>query len=95
MGKPLNRRERSVANLYRRWRKIKARAKANYDYADRILKQVSDKMKVGVPVRITQGEAEQPAKCLVLLDNFAGKDLVWSRASAVRRNDLIEVVEEP
>jgi hypothetical protein len=80
--KKLSRRQASVAAEFKRWQKTKARAKALYDRADRILSQMATVLEVGVPSPINTA-----GKHVVLRDNFAGKEIVWGHGG-VRHWDL-------
>lgn len=84
--KKLSRSQASVAAKVKRWQKTKARAKALYDRADRILVGLSTKLKPGEPSPINGA-----GKHVVLLDNFAGKEIVWGHGG-VRHWDL-EIVD--
>jgi hypothetical protein len=80
--KALSRSQASIAAKVKRWQKTKARAKALYDRADRMLVDLATKLRPGVPSPIN-GEG----KHVVLLDNFAGKEIVWGHGG-VRHWDL-------
>jgi hypothetical protein len=82
----LTRRQASIAAKVKRFQKTKARAKALYDRADRMLLDLSTKLKPGVPSPINGA-----GKHVVLLDNFAGKEIVWGHGG-VRHWDL-EIVD--
>ena len=82
----LNRSQASIAAQVKRWQKTKARAKALYDRADRILVEISTKLKPGVP-----SPMNVDGKHVVLLDNFAGKEIVWGHGG-VRHWDL-EIID--
>ena len=84
--KKLTRRQASIAAQVKRWQKTLARAKALYDRADRMLIALSEKMKPGVPAPIN-GEG----KHAVLLDNFAGKEIVWGHGGV--RKWAIDIVD--
>ena len=87
--KKLTRSQASIAAKVKRWQKTLARAKALYDRADRMLIALSTKMKLGVPTPIN-GEG----KHAVLLDNYAGKEIVWGHGG-VRRwaIDIVDLSE--
>jgi hypothetical protein len=78
----LSRSQASIAAKVKRFQKTKARAKALYDRADRILLDLSTKLQLGVPSPINSA-----GKHVVLLDNFAGKEIVWGHGG-VRHWDL-------
>jgi hypothetical protein len=78
----LTRAQASIAAKVKRWQKTKARAKALYDRADRMLLDLSTKLKPGVPSPING-----TGKHVVLLDNYAGKEIVWGHGG-VRHWDL-------
>ena len=80
--KKLTRSQASIAAKVRRWQKTKARAKALYDRSDRILSDIATKLKVGVP-----SPMNGDGKHVVLLDNYAGKEIVWGHGG-VRHWDL-------
>jgi hypothetical protein len=84
----LNKSERAIAKQVAAWKRAKTSAKAAYDRADRILLQISERIECGLEVRISES-----GKCVVLLDNYAGKHIVWAHG-AVRRWDL-EIVDRP
>ncbi len=82
-SKKLTRKQASIAAKVKRWQKTKARAKALYDRADRILSDLAKMLEVGVASPINPGNG----KHVVLLDNFAGKEIVWGHGG-VRHWDL-------
>lgn len=80
------RREAELANLIRKFLGTKARAKKMYERADAVLAEISSRMKPGDEVQLTES-----GKKAVLLDNFAGKQIVWGHGGV--RHYEIEVID--
>lgn len=81
----LTKTEARIAAKLKRWQKAKARAKALYDRSDLLMKELAALLKPGEPVRIS--EKTEGKNHVVLLDNYAGKDVVWGHGG-VRRWDF-------
>lgn len=78
--------EAELANLIRKFISTKARAKKMYERADAVLAEISGRMKPGDEVPLTES-----GKKAVLLDNFAGKQIVWGHGGV--RHYEIEVID--
>jgi hypothetical protein len=71
-----------VAELIRKFLRAKARAKKLYDRADVHLAEIAKAIKPGDEVPLTED-----GKKAVLIDNFAGKSVVWGHGG-VRHYDI-------
>ena len=86
MSAKVAKRKADVAETIRKFLRAKARAKKLYDRADAHLAQIAKTIKVGEEVPLTDD-----GKKAVLIDNFAGKSIVWGHGG-VRHYD-IEVID--
>lgn len=74
--------EQETAELIRKFLRTRANAKLLYDRADRLLVQISERMSAGESIA-----ANASGKRYALIDNYAGKNVVWGHGG-VRRYDV-------
>jgi hypothetical protein len=70
----------------KQYARVKALAKRNYDRSDRLLVEIAAALPVGEEMPIGNS-----GKKVLLMDNYAGKNIVWGHGG-VRRWDL-DIIE--
>jgi hypothetical protein len=86
MGATATKRKPDLADKVRAFLRAKKNAKKLYDRADNHLREIAKQLKPGDEVPLTVD-----GKKAVLIDNWAGKDIVWGHGG-VRHYD-IEVLD--